>query len=63
MLQTAWKKAPAITRQRLYLEAMEKILPGITKFIVSEEAGGGLLQLLPLTQGTPSSTQPGVNQP
>jgi len=58
-----YKKAPAITRQRLYLEAMEKILPGITKFIVSDEVGGGLLQFLPLTQGTPSSTQPGVNQP
>ena len=58
-----YKKAPAITRQRLYLEAMETILPGITKFIVSEEAGGGLLQFLPLTQGAPNSTQPGANQP
>ena len=48
-----YKKAPAITRQRLYLEAMEDMLPGITKFIVSEEAGGGLLQFLPLTQSTP----------
>ena len=56
-------KAPAITRQRLYLEAMEDILPGITKFIVSEEAGGGLLQFLPLTQSTPATTDLGVNQP
>ncbi len=45
-----YEKAPSITRQRLYLEAMEEILPGIKKFIVSEEAGGGLLQFLPLTQ-------------
>ena len=45
-----YEKAPSITRQRLYLEAMEEILPGIAKFIVSEEAGGGLLQFLPLTQ-------------
>jgi membrane protease subunit HflK len=29
-----YRKAPDITRQRLYLEAMEKILPGVTKFIV-----------------------------
>ena len=58
-----YKKAPAITRQRLYLEAMEDMLPGITKFIVSEEAGGGLLQFLPLTQSTPIPTELGVNQP
>lgn len=29
-----YRKAPDITRQRLYLEAMEEILPGVTKFIV-----------------------------
>jgi len=29
-----YRKAPGITRQRLYLEAMEEILPGVTKFIV-----------------------------
>jgi membrane protease subunit HflK len=45
-----YKKAPSITRQRLYLEAMENIMPGITKFVVSEEASGGLLQFLPLTE-------------
>ncbi|MCL0029055.1 FtsH protease activity modulator HflK [Dehalococcoidia bacterium] len=45
-----YKKAPTITRQRLFLEAMEEILPGVTKFIVSEKSGGGLLQFLPLTQ-------------
>ena len=29
-----YRKAPDITRQRLYLEAMEEILPGVTKYIV-----------------------------
>lgn len=29
-----YRKAPDVTRQRLYLEAMEEILPGVTKFIV-----------------------------
>ncbi len=29
-----YRKAPEVTRQRLYLEAMEEILPGVTKFIV-----------------------------
>ena len=41
--------APDVTRQRLYLEAMEGILPGIKKFILSEENQGSLLQFLPLT--------------
>ncbi len=44
-----YEKAPDVTRQRLYLEAMEEILPGITKYIISEKSGGGLLELLPLT--------------
>lgn len=62
-----YRKAPDVTRQRLYLEAMEEILPGVTKFIVDSDNGGNLLQLLPLTEGagarapfaapTPSSTQ------
>ena len=30
-----YRKAPDITRQRLYLEAMEDILPGVTKMIVN----------------------------
>jgi membrane protease subunit HflK len=32
-----YQKSPDVTRQRLYLEAMENILPGVTKFIVSPE--------------------------
>ncbi len=37
-----------VTRRRLYLEAMEEVLPGITKFIVDPESGGSMLQFLPL---------------
>ena len=44
-----YRKAPEVTRQRLYLEAMEDIMPGIKKFIVDPNNGGGLLQFLPLT--------------
>ena len=43
-----YRKAPDVTRIRLYLEAMEKVLPGITKFIVGPDTGGNLLQLLNL---------------
>ena len=43
-----YEKAPEVTRQRLYLEAMEEILPGVRKYIV-DDASGGVLPLLPLT--------------
>ena len=33
-----YKTAEEVTRQRLYLEAMERILPGITKIVLSPEA-------------------------
>ena len=62
-----YEKARDVTRQRLYLEAMEEILPGIAKFVVSPEvegaivlnAGGqivpvpGLSPTTPLTPNTP----------
>jgi membrane protease subunit HflK len=41
-----------ITRQRLYLEAMEEILPGTEKFVVTGEVADGVLPFLPLTSGT-----------
>ena len=46
-----YQKAPDITLQRLYLEAMEDILPSVSKFIVEEDVGGGLLQLSNLNGG------------
>ena len=44
-----YKKAKSITKKRLYLEAMDEILPGIEKFIVPDGEGGNLLNLLNLT--------------
>ena len=38
-----FKKSEEVTRQRLYLEAMEDILPGINKIIVSPEAESVLI--------------------
>ena len=43
-----YKESKEVTRQRLYLEAMEEILPGIKKVIVNPDSGGSLLQFLPL---------------
>ena len=47
-----YNKAKDITRIRLYLEAMEEVLPGITKYIIDADSGGNLLQLLPLATTT-----------
>ena len=47
-----YQKSKDVTRQRLYLEAMEEILPGVTMFILAEDSGGSLLQFLPLTDET-----------
>jgi len=46
-----YEKAKGVTRKRLYLETMEQILPGIRKFVIDPEAGGNLLQFLPLEKG------------
>ena len=60
-----YKKARNVTRQRLYLEAMEEILPGITKFIVSPGAEGAIIlnaggqPVVPIP-GVPSVPQPTV---
>ncbi|MFQ6605427.1 MAG: FtsH protease activity modulator HflK [Fidelibacterota bacterium] len=43
-----YKQAKDITRKRLYLEAMEDILPGINKVIIPDDKNGNLLNLLNL---------------
>jgi len=47
-----YQKSKEVTRQRLYLESMEDILPGVAKFIVDPVAGGNVLPFLPLTQNS-----------
>ena len=43
-----YKKAKSITEKRLYLETMEKVLPGIDKIIVPDKESGNMLNLLNL---------------
>ena len=43
-----YKDATEVTRRRLYLEAMEEILPGVTIYVIDPEAGGGVLPFLSL---------------
>ena len=54
-----YKKAPDVTRQRLYLETMERVLGGTDKTIIDTggQSSPGVVPYLPLT-GPPRSTQP-----
>jgi membrane protease subunit HflK len=45
-----YKKAPEVTRQRMYLETMERLFAGTDKIIVDSGAGGGIVPYLPLDQ-------------
>lgn len=54
-----YEKSVNVTRQRLYLEAMEEILPGITIYVIDPEAGAGVLPFLSLTgEGVTLGEQP-----
>ena len=65
-LAAAYEKAPAVTRERLYLETMETVLAGTSKVIVDTRGSGNMLYL-PLdkllerrTADTPRPTLPEV---
>ena len=63
-----FEKAEDVTRQRLYLEAMEEILPGITKFVVSPGAEGAIIlnaggQVVPIPGLSTTGIQPPANTP
>jgi len=47
-----YKKAPDVTRKRMYLETMERVLGGTDKIIIdsSGQSGGGVVPYLPLNE-------------
>jgi len=45
-----YKKAPDVTRQRMYLETMERLFGGTDKIILDSGASGGVVPYLPLDQ-------------
>jgi modulator of FtsH protease HflK len=46
-----YKKAPDVTRERMYLETMERVLGGADKIILDSGAGGsGVVPYLPLNE-------------
>lgn len=44
-----YKKAPEVTRKRIYLETMEEIYPKMNKFVIGSQSG--VIPILPLGQG------------
>jgi membrane protease subunit HflK len=48
LLLAEYRKAPDITRRRLYLEAMQAILPSLQRKIIIDDSLKNILQTLPL---------------
>jgi membrane protease subunit HflK len=51
-----YKKAPEVTRQRLFLEMQERVLSGADKIILDSKGGSGVVPFLPLDQLQKSRT-------
>jgi membrane protease subunit HflK len=59
LILAEYRKAPEITRRRLYLEAMQAILPNLQKKVIVDDSLKGILQTLPLLPpDQPKSTSP-----
>jgi len=43
-----YRKSPQVTRQRLYLETMERVLPGIGRMLIVDKDAGNIIPLLHL---------------
>ncbi len=63
LLLNEYTKAPEITRQRLYFEAMEAILPALDRKVIVDESVKGLLQTLPLLGPSPAPSPAPQAQP
>src|SRR5438874_2703710 len=48
LLLSEYRKAPEVTRRRLYLEAMEAILPSLQRKVIVDDSLKNILQTLPL---------------
>jgi len=48
-LEEEYRKAPEVTRQRLYLETLSAVLPAAGKKLIFDERAKGILPLFPLS--------------
>ena len=60
-----YKLAPGVTRERIYLETMERVFGGMDKIIVDQNNnGGGVVPYLPLSElqrsRVPAAQNPGA---
>ena len=58
-----FKKAPEVTRQRMYLETMERVLGGADKIIIDSGSQSGVVPYLPLNELTRRPQTPPPNPP
>ncbi len=50
----AYRKAPEVTRQRLYLETIATVFPQLSRKVILDEKAASVLPLLPLDPGAPT---------
>ncbi len=59
-----YRKAPAVTRERIYIETMEQVLGSTDKTIVDGAVGSGIVPYLPLDRlGGSDAARPSTQQP
>jgi len=52
-----YRRAPQVTRQRMYLETVESVLGDMNKIIIDKKASGGVVPYLPLNELKPKTEQ------
>lgn len=57
-----YKKAPEVTRQRIFIETMERVLSEADKVIIDDKAGPGVVPFLPLSEFTKKPSIPPEGQ-
>jgi membrane protease subunit HflK len=57
LLLAEYRKAPEITRRRLYLEAMQAIFPALQKKVIVDDSLKSILQTLPLLPEDPNKSR------
>ncbi|MEC8342152.1 MAG: HflK protein, partial [SAR324 cluster bacterium] len=53
-----YRKAKEITRERIMLETMERVLPKVNKVIADEEVGKNFLPFLPINELQKATAKP-----
>ena len=49
-MRKEYEKAPEVTRKRIYIETMEKVMKPASKFIMQDGKGAGVVPYLPLNE-------------